>query len=99
PTWTTPPRILLVDDCILNRTITERRLTLLGCIVDAVKDGVGAISRIDKNDYDLIFMDIVMHRGDGISVTSLIRQFNHRIPIIAMTSASEPSDREIYLSS
>jgi osomolarity two-component system, response regulator SKN7 len=40
-----------------------------------------------------------MHRGDGISATSLIRQFNRSTPIIAMTSASEPRDREIYLSS
>jgi PleD family two-component response regulator len=54
--WTSSPRILLVDDCNVNRKLTEKLLNVLGCTVDAVEDGVGAISRIDKNDYDLILM-------------------------------------------
>jgi len=49
--------------------------------------------------YDLVLMDIVMPKLDGISATSLIRQFDHRTPIISMTSNSKPNEIMTYYSS
>ena len=43
--------------------------------------------------------DIVMPRLDGVSATSLIRQFDHMTPIISMTSNSKPDDITKYYSS
>lgn len=39
-----------------------------------------------------------MPKMDGVSATSLIRQFDHRTPIISMTSASKPSEIMNYYS-
>ena len=43
--------------------------------------------------------DIVMPKLDGVSATSLIRQFDHMTPIISMTSNSKPNEIIKYYSS
>lgn len=48
------------------------------------------------NWFDLIFMDIVMPRLDGVSATAMIRDVAPRIPIIAMTSNINQQDLEMY---
>lgn len=52
------------------------------------KDGDEATNKVnnDPERFDLIFMDIIMPNCDGVSATIYIRQLNHRIPIVAMTS-------------
>jgi len=46
-----------------------------------------------------VLMDIVMPKLDGVSATSLIRQFDHMTPIISMTSNSKPNEIMTYYSS
>jgi len=62
-------------------------------------DGVGAVERMNLEKYDLVLMDIVMPKLDGISATSMIRQFDHMTPIISMTSNSKPNEIMTYYSS
>ena len=54
--WTTPPRILLVDDDSVYRDICGRMLTIMKCIVDYAKDGLDALNKLNVNKYDLILM-------------------------------------------
>ncbi len=48
--------------------------------------------------YDLVLMDIVMPNLDGVSATSLIRQFDPLTPIISMTSNVHSGDVMTYFS-
>lgn len=48
--------------------------------------------------YDLVLMDIVMPNLDGVSATSMIRQFDATTPIVSMTSNSGPNDVMTYFS-
>ncbi|KAF9448302.1 hypothetical protein P691DRAFT_775528 [Macrolepiota fuliginosa MF-IS2] len=99
PGWTVPPRVLLVDDDIVSRKLGSKFLQVFGCTIDVAVDGVGAVNKMNLEKYDLVLMDIVMPKLDGITATSLIRQFDHLTPIISMTSNSKPNEIMTYYSS
>ncbi|KAI6144125.1 hypothetical protein BKA82DRAFT_4331113 [Pisolithus tinctorius] len=94
PGWAVPPRVLLVDDDAVSRRLSSKFLQVFRCAVDVAVDVVGAVNKMNLEKYDLVLMDIVMPEMDGISATSLIRQFDHVTPIILMTSNSRPSERK-----
>ncbi|KAH7908514.1 HSF-type DNA-binding-domain-containing protein [Hygrophoropsis aurantiaca] len=99
PGWAVPPRVLLVDDDAVSRRLSSKFLQVFGCAIDVAVDGVGAVNKMNLEKYDLVLMDIVMPKLDGVSATSLIRQFDHMTPIISMTSNSKPSEIMTYYSS
>lgn len=98
PVWLSKPRVLLVDDDAVSRTISSRFLKTFGCAYDVAQDGVVALEKIECAKYDLILMDIVMPRLDGLSVTTLIRRFDPRTPIVSMTGNAAPRDVLTYFS-
>lgn len=48
------------------------------------------------SQFDLILMDIIMPRLDGVSATVCIREINPKLPIIAMTSNIRTDDIDMY---
>ncbi|KAG8800578.1 kinase-regulated stress-responsive transcription factor skn7, partial [Serendipita sp. 398] len=98
PGWAVPPRVLLVEDDAVSRKLSSKFLQVLGVTADIAVDGDAAVKQMCLERYDLVLMDIVMPRLDGVAATSLIRQFDHRTPIISMTSNSCPQDILNYYS-
>lgn len=98
PGWTVPPRVLLVDDDEVCRRLSSKFLQVFGCSIDYAVDGMSAVNKMNQEKYDLVLMDIVMPNLDGVSATSLIRQFDPKTPIISMTSNSGPSELINYMS-
>ena len=99
PGWAVPPRVLLVDDDAVSRKLSSKFLKVFGCAIDVAVDGVGAVNKMNLEKYDLVLMDIVMPKLDGVSATSLIRKFDQGTPIISMTSNSKPNEIMTYYSS
>ncbi|PWN51763.1 hypothetical protein IE53DRAFT_37502 [Violaceomyces palustris] len=99
PGWAIPPRVLLVDDDAVCRRLSSKFLQVFGCSIDYAVDGVTAVNKMNLEKYDLVLMDIVMPNLDGVSATSLIRQFDPKTPIISMTSNSGPTELMNYISS
>ncbi|KAF8323412.1 hypothetical protein DL93DRAFT_2033305, partial [Clavulina sp. PMI_390] len=106
-TWSTSPHVLIVEDDIVSRRIVGRLLELSGCEIDVAADGFGAVSLMEgnrstdgknRNKFDLVLMDIVLPKMDGVSATTLIRQFDVNTPIISMTSKSRPDEVSTYFS-
>ncbi|KAG2204412.1 hypothetical protein INT47_005203 [Mucor saturninus] len=97
--WTVPPRILLVDDDSVYRDLSGKLLQIIGCTIDLAKDGVEALKKMGMEKYDLILMDIVMPKMDGISATRSIRQYDALTPIISMTSNFTDNDIMQYIGS
>ncbi|KAJ7922546.1 HSF-type DNA-binding-domain-containing protein [Mycena leptocephala] len=98
PGWAVPPRVLLVDDDAVTRKLSSKFLQVFGCTTDVAVDGVGAVNKMNLERYDLVLMDIVMPKLDGVSATSMIRKFDLQTPIISMTSSSRPTDIMNYYS-
>lgn len=96
PGWSRSPRILLVEDDPTCRMIGNRFLHSFSCVVDCALDGVEAVSKMQEGlIYDMILMDIVMPKLDGVSACHLIRQFDSTL-IIAMTSSIRADDLHMY---
>ncbi|KAF8903789.1 CheY-like superfamily [Mucidula mucida] len=89
--WAMPPHVLVVDDDAVTRATLGRLLQAMGCTSNVAVDGVDAVQKIGEQRYDLVLMDIVMPRIDGVAATSLIRRFNHAIVIVGMTSHVQPA--------
>ncbi|KAF8065393.1 HSF-type DNA-binding-domain-containing protein [Lyophyllum atratum] len=99
PGWAVPPRVLLVDDDVVSRKLGSKFLQVFGCTIDVAVDGSAAVDKMNLAKYDLVLMDIVMPKLDGVSATSLIRQFDRNTPIISMTSNSKPNQILAYYES
>ncbi|WP_089357060.1 PAS domain S-box protein [Ekhidna lutea] len=93
------PKILLVDDNDVNRKVASSIMIKSGCQIEEAYDGFHAIEKVEKTNFDLIFMDIQMPKMDGIKATQEIRKLKYgsNTPIIAMTAYSMEEDRERFL--
>jgi len=71
----------------------------MGCEVEHAENGADAYTRVTnmgRDHFDLMFMDIIMPRLDGVSATMYIRQHCPTTPIIAMTSNIRPDEVNGY---
>lgn len=90
-------KILLVEDDKGNRGVEEKILRNAGYYVYSTGSGREAVKELEKNDYDIVLMDIAMEDIDGISATKMIREFSGpkgEIPVIAVTAHCSMQDRE-----
>ena len=94
--------ILLAEDNKVNQRLASRMLEKLGYDVEIAENGKEVIQIVEKNDFDLILMDVQMPEMDGFQATQKIRELeqnsNKHIPIIALTAYAMKSDREKCLS-
>ncbi|CAG8542004.1 4076_t:CDS:10 [Diversispora eburnea] len=86
PTWTVPPKVLLVDDDAVYQNMGSKFLQIFGCSTDIAVDGISAVNKMNFEKYDLVLMDIVLPHLDGVEATTQIRRFDLNTPIISMTS-------------
>jgi CheY-like chemotaxis protein len=83
-------RILVVDDIFTNRYLLTELLKTLGHNYTQVENGKEAIEVLEKEDFDLVLMDIEMPVMNGIEAVFHIRNSfpapKNRIPIVALTA-------------
>ncbi len=88
-------KILLVEDIPVNQFLALTILDDYGFVVDTAENGRMAIELIEKNDYDIILMDLMMPEMGGFEATQFIRampSLKARVPIIALTADVNKSD-------
>jgi signal transduction histidine kinase/CheY-like chemotaxis protein len=91
-------RVLVVDDFEPNRMVVATRLRQAGHHVAEAVDGPGAVTAVAEKAFDLVLMDIGMPGMDGLEATRRIRFApGKRTPIVALTAAAMPGDREACL--
>ncbi|MES2140583.1 MAG: response regulator [Bacteroidota bacterium] len=91
-------KVLLVEDNLLNQILAKKVLTDWKLNVETAENGLIAIDKLQKNDFDLVLMDIQMPEMDGYDTTHFIREKLHSpksdIPIIAMTAHALTGEAE-----
>lgn len=88
-------KLLVAEDNLINQQVVSGMLTSLGHQAVFANDGVQALEKFAKEDFDLVLMDCQMPEMDGFQATQEIRSLGHRdIPIIAITASAVRGDLE-----
>jgi PAS domain S-box-containing protein len=91
-------RILVAEDNPVNQRLITRLLEKRGHRVVIAPDGKQAVLALDKEAFDLVFMDVQMPEMDGLEATAAIRQkeiaSGEHQPIIALTAHAMKGDAE-----
>jgi signal transduction histidine kinase/CheY-like chemotaxis protein len=89
-------KVLCVEDVKINQMIITKLLEKVGITVYQAGNGIEAVEFMknneEKDNINLILMDIRMPKMDGLTATSKIREFNTEVPIIALSANAFEED-------
>jgi signal transduction histidine kinase/CheY-like chemotaxis protein/HPt (histidine-containing phosphotransfer) domain-containing protein len=106
-TATSRPKVVVADDDIINQKVMRSYLERIGCDVRAASSGVEALAIVAKGACDILFLDIMMPRMDGLQTIRELRRLEkeqrsvslgrRNLPVVAITAKIMPGDREAGL--
>lgn len=88
--------VLLVEDNEINQMVFCSLLENENIKVIVAEDGYSCLEVIEKNDFDLIFMDIQMPGMDGIMTFESLQKMNIKTPVVALTGNVMPKQVAEY---
>lgn len=86
-------RILLVEDYESLRLAVSQALTMQGYAVDIASDGEEGRWYLSGNQYDLIILDIMLPKINGLSLLKDMRQTGNRVHVLVITARDAVEDR------
>jgi len=86
-------RLLVVEDQNDLRNILKKRLDEAGYMIDEASDGEIATDLIDYTDYDLIILDIMIPKINGLEILKELRRKKQDTPVLLLTAKDTVSDR------
>jgi CheY-like chemotaxis protein/HPt (histidine-containing phosphotransfer) domain-containing protein len=90
--------VLVVDDMEANLYVIKGILAPYNLQIDTAESGFEAIEKIEGGaEYDIIFMDHMMPKMDGIETTKKIREMGYSLPIVALTADAVTGRSEVFL--
>jgi len=92
-------RVLVVDDVETNLYVARGLMAPYGLSIDTAVNGYDTIDKIKEGSvYDIIFMDHMMPRMDGIETVKIIRDIGYKHPIVALTANALAGQAEMFFS-
>ena len=88
-------RVLVADDSLAVRRQLKIEFDIMDAQLNLVADGEAAVKAAEEEQYDVIFLDVVMPGMDGYSVCKNIRRskLNKKTPVVMLTSRSSSFDK------
>lgn len=78
--------VLVVDSDLDNLELTTQVVKLCGCCVMTAQDGQTALQMVEQYQPDIVLVELMLPKLDGISIVRYLRQTANWVPIIAATS-------------
>jgi CheY-like chemotaxis protein len=101
PSSSRPLRILVAEDNPVNQRVVKVLLERKGHMVALAENGVVALTKAEKVQFDVILMDVQMPEMDGITAIRFLREQDVRrgvhTPIVVLTAHAMRGDRERFL--
>jgi two-component system alkaline phosphatase synthesis response regulator PhoP len=88
-----PARVLVVDDERHLALGIAENLELEGYRATVAGDGEEALERLAGEEFDLVVLDVMMPRKDGLAVCAELRATGNNVPVLFLTARSELDDR------
>jgi len=85
-------KVLLIEDDRELGDLIKTALSIEGYQVDWVQDGFLALKNISEKDYDVILLDLMLPRFDGVKICKRIRETKD-LPILVITARSQIEDK------
>jgi CheY-like chemotaxis protein/HPt (histidine-containing phosphotransfer) domain-containing protein len=90
--------VLVVDDVETNLYVARGLLAPYGLTVETVMSGFETIDKIKEGStYDIIFMDHMMPKMDGIEATKIIRNLGYTKPVVALTANAIAGQAAVFM--
>ncbi len=86
-------KILLVEDEEMLNNIIAKRLRVENMVVDCCFDGETALDYLNTSGYDMVIMDIMMPKLDGLSVLAQMRKDGNKTPVLFLTAKDSLQDK------
>ena len=91
-------RVLVVDDVETNLYVARGLMSPYGLSIDTALSGFDAVDKIRAGaSYDIVFMDHMMPRMDGMEATKIIRGLGYTKPVVALTANALAGQAEMFL--
>lgn len=92
-------KILVIEDEQSIQKLLTYDLTQAGYEVDNAYDGMNGLKKAKENDYDLIILDLMLPKLDGLEICKQLRKENNDVYIIMLTARDDEIDKIIGLES
>ena len=91
-------KVLVIDDNSINLRLAERLLSEYKFKISTINNGKDAIALIQKENFDIIFLDQMMPEMSGTEVLKVLRDAKKQLPpIVALTANNYTGAKDLYL--
>lgn len=90
-------KVLVVDDEHSIVTLLKYNLEQAGYHIDVAQDGEEALAKVDEVKPDIVVLDLMLPKKDGIEVCKTIRANKNSVPILMLTAKDDAFDRVLGL--
>ena len=95
-------RLLVVDDNPMNLSVFSNLLSDMECQIDEADSGAKCLKLVKENKYDIVFMDHMMPKMDGVETLHHMQEYgeyiNFSTPVVILTANAMSGAEETYLS-
>jgi len=88
----TAKKIMVVEDEQYLRELYVQILQQEGYVVDIAEDGEQALAKLTQNEYDLILLDVIMPKMNGLKMLQKLREdpWGKTVPVILLSNDDDP---------